>query len=94
MMIKTLLTAILLFSVSISQAEVISITDPSYEVPNTPSGVLRPTAGMTMQAVKQQFGIAEYETTAIGKPPITVWKYPNFEVYFEYNIVIHSVVPQ
>ncbi len=29
---------------------------------------------------------------AVGEPPITRWKYPGFEVYFEHQLVIHTVV--
>jgi hypothetical protein len=30
----------------------------------------------------------------VGDPPITVWYYPAFNVYFEYNKVLHSVEPR
>ena len=29
---------------------------------------------------------------AVGNPPITRWEYPSFVVFFENNIVLHSVV--
>lgn len=82
-----------LFSfMNLCQAEVISITDPSYEVANDPSGIVRPTRGMTMAQVKQQFGEPETTHLAVGQPPITRWEYAKFEVVFEYDKVIHSVV--
>ncbi len=94
-MIKTIfITAILLLTTaSISQAEVISIID-TYDVPNSEQGVIRPTRGVTMEHVAQKFGQAEQVSATVGEPPITVWTYPDFKVYFEHNLVIHSVVLQ
>lgn len=74
------------------QAEVISITNPSYEVANDPTGIIRPTRGMSMAQVKQQFGEPVSTQPAVGQPPITRWEYKKFEVVFEYDKVIHSVV--
>ncbi len=96
-MIKTplIIASTLLLSItSISQAEVISITDPRYDVDNSAEGVLRPTRGMSMSSVEQQFGQATEKGSAVGEPPITRWVYPEFNVFFEDNIVIHSVVPR
>lgn len=75
-------------------AEVISITDPQYTVPNDASGVIRPTRGMSMAAVANYYGEPASKTAAIGDPPITKWTYPTFVVFFEYSTVIHSVVPR
>lgn len=89
-----ILLSFLLLSVSaISQAEVISITDPSYVIPNSAEGVLRPKQGMTMAQVEQRFGQPEQQVSAVGQPPITRWIYKDFNVFFENNLVIHSVVP-
>lgn len=89
-----LLSLSLLIGLSTASAEVISITDPRYQVPNDPSGVVRPTQGMSMQTVEQKFGQPEQKVPAVGEPPITRWIYPDFVVYFEHNLVIHSVVPK
>ena len=89
-----LLGSLLLSASTISQAEVISITDPSYDVPNSAEGVLRPKQGMTMAHVEQQFGQPEQKIPAVGEPPITRWIYKDFNVFFEHNLVIHSVVPR
>lgn len=89
-----LLSLSLVTGLSTASAEVISITDPRYEVPNNTSGVIRPTQGMTMQAVEQHYGQPEQKVAAVGEPPISRWVYPDFVVFFEYNLVIHSVVPR
>jgi len=59
---------------------------------NSEMGVLRPVNGQSMEQVSAKFGEAEKTYPAIGKPPITRWNYAKFAVYFEHNIVIHSVL--
>ncbi len=83
---------ILMLSMTAANAEVISITDPRYDVPNSPSGVLRPTQGMDMSQVQQKFGEPTQKLPAVGEPPITRWQYGEFDVFFEYDKVIHSVI--
>ena len=90
--INLILLAILISATSISYADVVSIAD-STDIPNSEQGILRPVKGLSMAYVEKKFGIAEHISDAIGKPPITIWTYPEFIVYFEYNHVIHSVVP-
>lgn len=85
-------STMVLLSVTAVQAEVISIADPRYDVPNTATGVIRPVQGMDMAAVEQKFGQPESKLPAVGDPPITRWQYPEFDVFFEYDKVIHSVV--
>ena len=58
----------------------------------TIEGVLRPTRGMTMAQVEAKFGEAAEKRAAIGEPPISRWRYADFDVFFEHNLVIHSVV--
>jgi hypothetical protein len=50
-----------------------------------------PVNGLSMAEVERRFGAPADKLPAIGKPPITRWVYPGFVVYFEYNLVIHSV---
>jgi hypothetical protein len=94
-MIRPVFIAVSLFlaTASLAQADVVSIID-SYDAPNTEQGVLRPIRGMSMAQVEQKFGQAEETSPAVGEPPITVWSYPDFKVYFEHNLVIYSVVKQ
>ncbi len=93
-MIKSLLlcSGLLLLS-QLSHADVISIAQPSYDIPNSASGVLRPTRGMSKNAVIKKFGQPNSKVSAIGKPPISSWVYNDFIVYFEYSHVIDSVIP-
>ena len=61
--------------------------------PQTVAGGV-PDRGLTMAAVEKRYGAPSDRLAAIGKPPITRWVYPSFVVYFEYNLVIHSVATQ
>ncbi|MDP9084775.1 MAG: hypothetical protein M3N50_13595, partial [Pseudomonadota bacterium] len=54
------------------------------------SDVATPRRGMTMDQVASKFGAPATKVPAVGKPPISRWKYPGFVVYFEANHVIHS----
>ena len=51
-----------------------------------------PTRGMSMNQVISEFGEPKVKKEAIGKPPISIWKYHDFSVYFERNWVIDSVI--
>jgi len=51
-----------------------------------------PPRGMTMENVEEHFGEPDTKNDPIGDPPITVWQYSNYTVYFENHHVIHTVV--
>lgn len=55
-----------------------------------PTQVL-PAKGSSKETVSQQFGQPESQTAAVGTPPISRWHYADFSVYFEGDVVIHSV---
>jgi hypothetical protein len=57
------------------------------------SNVARPTRGMHMTQVESKFGAPATRHPAVGSPPITRWDYADFSVFFEHDIVLHSVVP-
>jgi len=52
----------------------------------------QPARGMSMERVEAAFGAPSNRVAAVGNPPITRWEYPSFVVFFENNIVLHSVV--
>lgn len=58
------------------------------------AGMEKPAGGMSMDQVLNRFGEPQSRAGAVGEPPITAWHYPNYIVYFEYQHVIHSVVPR
>ena len=51
-----------------------------------------PRNGITMAKVRQQYGQPASEHPAVGEPPITRWDYAGYSVFFEHDLVIHSVI--
>jgi hypothetical protein len=56
------------------------------------TGTSVPIRGMNMANVEHIFGTPLQKYDAVGKPPITRWDYPSYVVYFEYNMVLHTVM--
>ena len=50
-----------------------------------------PARGVSQSAVLEKYGEPEKRNGPVGDPPIMVWKYPQFLVYFERKLVITSV---
>ena len=50
-----------------------------------------PKRGTSMEAVLSEFGEPDERFGPVGEPPITEWVYGTFRVYFEYQIVLHSI---
>ena len=50
-----------------------------------------PKRGISMEAVLSEFGEPDERFGPVGEPPITEWVYGSFRVYFEYEIVLHSI---
>ena len=51
-----------------------------------------PTNGMPTAEVRARFGEPLTTHSAIGDPPITRWEYDRWSVYFEYDIVLFTVL--
>ena len=56
-----------------------------------PTAGERPARGSSRASVEARFGAPGTRSSAVGKPPITRWDYPDFVVFFEYDHVVHSV---
>ena len=50
-----------------------------------------PITGMSSSAVAEQFGEPVSRSNPVGNPPISMWKYDAFNVYFERKLVITTV---
>ena len=50
-----------------------------------------PRRGISMDDVLTQFGEPDERFGPVGEPPITEWVYGSFRVYFEYELVLHSI---
>ena len=75
------------FNATGAQADSVNI--PGHYSKNT--SIEMPHRGMKMNQVLEQFGEPNARKPAVGNPPITEWEYDDFRVYFEYDIVLHSL---
>ena len=78
-----------IFSVvfSLSHAEQVKIPGHSY----SDSIMELPQRGASMDTVRFKFGNPIKELFPVGNPPITQWEYNGFNVFFEYQHVIHAI---
>ena len=51
-----------------------------------------PTNGQSKATVETKFGAPAQKQTAVGDPPISSWKYDTYSVYFEYDLVLFTVL--
>jgi len=51
-----------------------------------------PKNGQSKTAVEAKFGAPEQKLSAVGDPPISSWKYGTYSVYFEYDLVLFTVL--
>jgi hypothetical protein len=85
-----ILRILLLLALGVSQpvlAETLST-----ETGDPASADVRPNRGSSMATVQGRFGEPTNRHAAVGNPPITRWDYPTFAVYFENDLVLHSVI--
>lgn len=54
--------------------------------------ITTPAKGLSRATVLERFGVANKTTPATGTPPISRWEYSDFSVYFESDVVIHTVL--
>jgi hypothetical protein len=54
--------------------------------------VERPSLGEKRQDIINRFGEPTTKHPTTGTPPITRWDYEDFSVYFEGDVVLHSVL--
>ncbi len=52
---------------------------------------MMPKRGIKMDDVLSEFGEPDQRFGPVGEPPITEWVYGSFRVYFEHQIVLHTV---
>lgn len=51
-----------------------------------------PKNGLSKSDVESRFGEPVQRHSAVGDPPITRWDYDTYSVYFEYDLVLFSVL--
>lgn len=85
-----------LFGASLLALTLIStpINAESIAVPIAQQGnnsVETPKNGINKAKVESQYGAPLQRVSSIGEPPISKWVYQDFTVYFENDLVLHSV---
>jgi hypothetical protein len=66
-----------------------NLTIPGHVATN--SQQVMPKRGISMDAVLSEFGEPDERYGPVGEPPISEWVYGSFRVYFEYQLVLHSI---
>ncbi|MBJ6137612.1 hypothetical protein [Marinobacter litoralis] len=56
------------------------------------SAISLPGNGMNQASVRQRWGNPLNISGPVGQPPISQWHYADFVVYFERDLVMHTVV--
>jgi hypothetical protein len=89
MNIRVLLIALawVLATADVAQADSLAIAPPGQQV----QAHRHPAPGSRMDQVEQSLGSPVRKLDPVGDPPITRWVYPDFVVYFEYQLVLHTV---
>ena len=95
MTFRFMTTAALLFLLTQPATAEVLLIDAINQAPiNSAEGLPRPHRGMTMEQVRQSYGLPATEYPQVGEPPITRWDYDQYSVFFEYRHVLTSVVHQ
>jgi hypothetical protein len=51
-----------------------------------------PKNGQSKADVETRYGTPAERLSAVGEPPISSWKYDKYSVYFEYDLVLFTVL--
>jgi hypothetical protein len=51
-----------------------------------------PQNGHSKADIEAKFGTPDQKVSAVGDPPISSWKYATYSVYFEYDLVLFTVL--
>jgi hypothetical protein len=51
-----------------------------------------PSNGMKQSEVRERYGAPAQTNPPVGEPPITRWDYDGWSVYFEYDLVLFTVL--
>ncbi len=86
-MTRTVLTLILLLGTPLLHADVLLI-----EQVRQAGRMNVPENGQTQADVEARFGAPASKGDPVGQPPITRWDYEHWNVYFEYDRVLFTVL--
>jgi hypothetical protein len=86
-MTRTVLAFMLVLAFQVATADVLIID----EVRQAERMEL-PKNGQSKAEIEAKFGTPIEKHSAVGDPPISSWKYDKYSVYFEYDLVLFSVL--
>ena len=91
-MTRMVLTLMLVLSaclaqIGITQADVLLIEEVRQS-----DRMSLPINGVSKDEVRARYGEPEQKHAAVGDPPITQWTYDSWSVYFEYELVLFTVL--
>ncbi|NIM70594.1 MAG: hypothetical protein GTN86_08235 [Xanthomonadales bacterium] len=86
-MTRIVLAAILLIATAPALADVL-IIDEVRQVER----MTLPRNGQSKANIEAQYGAPKKRHEAVGDPPISRWEYEDYSVYFEYDLVLFSVL--
>jgi hypothetical protein len=73
---------------ALGMPQIIKLLDGEAQVVVPRDGLSR---GMTKAQVERRYGEPISRTPAVGNPPISRWNYPDYCIYFEGDLVLHTV---
>ena len=86
-MTRTLLAFMLALAFQVATADVLIIDEVRQ------AGRMElPKNGQNKAEIEAKFGTPVEKQSAVGDPPISNWKYDKYSVYFEYDLVLFSVL--
>ena len=86
----TLLITCLTSLAGAASAEVIKV--PIAQQAQEMQSIEKPRLGMKQDDVQAKFGDPLDWSGPVGEPPITRWEYADYYVFFEHDIVLHTVL--
>ena len=86
-MARMVLALMLVFSTGLAQADVLLIEEVRQS-----ERMNLPVNGISRDEVQARFGEPVSRLAAVGDPPITRWNYASWSVYFEYELVLFTVL--
>lgn len=86
-MTRIVLALMLVFTVQTVAADVLLIDEVRQS-----ERMQLPVNGQDQATVKSRYGSPAKQHSAVGDPPITRWDYDIYSVYFEYDLVLFTVL--
>jgi len=91
-MTRMVLTLMMAFATGLSQIGIAQADVLLIEEVRQSERMNLPVNGMSSDDVQARFGEPENKRAAVGDPPISQWNYGGWSVYFEYELVLFTVL--